>query len=372
MPIKFRCTHCQQFLGISRAKAGSVSDCPTCGRTLRVPQLDGSVDPLPQLELNLKDSELARALDAVARIGDARRAAAGDMAEPAVREATARAAPVALAEPQELRPVPLPEPIKIELPLPAEKAGSAAAPVRPAVIDPFDELSRLATQPRAAPAPRSRIELSRWPLPLLAALAGAGVLLFGLGFFAGRASTSGRAERDARQSADTARGAPSAKDESPTLPVAVAANRTPALTGRVSYVSSDGNTRPDAGARIIVVPEQRVGESKLPVVGFRAGAADADRELARASLRSLGGDFAIADEQGEYAVELAAAGQYHVLFLSRYQPRDDAEFLEPSLQQLLSTYFDRPANVIGGVQYQLGTFRFNGDDPSTRDQLFER
>jgi hypothetical protein len=108
------------------------------------------------------------------------------------------------------------------------------------------------------------------------------------------------------------------------------------------------------------------------VVGFRAGAADADRELARASLRSLGGDFALADAQGEYAVELAAAGQYHVLFLSRYQPRDDSEFLEPALQQLLSTYFDRPANVIGGVQYQLGTFRFNGDAPSTRDQLFDR
>jgi hypothetical protein len=68
MPIKFRCQHCRQFLGISRAKAGEVFDCPTCGWTLRVPDLDGTIKPLPGPGLDLGDSKLAKALDELALI----------------------------------------------------------------------------------------------------------------------------------------------------------------------------------------------------------------------------------------------------------------------------------------------------------------
>lgn len=68
MPIKFRCQHCRQFLGISRAKAGEVFDCPTCGWTLRVPDLDGTIQPLPGPGLDMGDSKLAKALDELASI----------------------------------------------------------------------------------------------------------------------------------------------------------------------------------------------------------------------------------------------------------------------------------------------------------------
>jgi hypothetical protein len=66
MPIKFRCQHCRQFLGISRAKAGELFDCPTCGWTLRVPDLDGTIRPLPDPGLDMGDSKLAQALDELA------------------------------------------------------------------------------------------------------------------------------------------------------------------------------------------------------------------------------------------------------------------------------------------------------------------
>ena len=69
MPIKFRCNYCRQFLGISRAQAGGIVDCPTCGRSIRVPLLDGTLQPLPEPELNLQDAHLARALDELARLG---------------------------------------------------------------------------------------------------------------------------------------------------------------------------------------------------------------------------------------------------------------------------------------------------------------
>ncbi|WP_145179529.1 hypothetical protein [Gimesia aquarii] len=69
MPIKFRCQHCDQLMGISRSKAGEIVDCPTCGLSVRVPGLDGQIAPIPQPKLNLKDSELSNALDELASIG---------------------------------------------------------------------------------------------------------------------------------------------------------------------------------------------------------------------------------------------------------------------------------------------------------------
>ena len=71
MPIKFRCAHCRQFLGIADSQAGEIVDCPTCGRSVRVPRSDGSVEPLPELRLNTGDRQLNAALQELAAIDPA-------------------------------------------------------------------------------------------------------------------------------------------------------------------------------------------------------------------------------------------------------------------------------------------------------------
>src|SRR5438552_5589833 len=43
MPIKFRCAYCNQLLGISRRKVGSVVRCPTCAGQVVVPTADTEV-----------------------------------------------------------------------------------------------------------------------------------------------------------------------------------------------------------------------------------------------------------------------------------------------------------------------------------------
>jgi phage FluMu protein Com len=44
MPIRFRCEHCQQLLGIARRKAGTKVECPTCHALVLVPLTDQEED----------------------------------------------------------------------------------------------------------------------------------------------------------------------------------------------------------------------------------------------------------------------------------------------------------------------------------------
>ncbi len=377
MPIKFRCSHCQQFLGISRAKAGLVTDCPTCGRTIRVPELDGSVKPLPKAELDLKDSELSDALAALARIGDAPAKAGGEATERS--PASASPAAVAVAPRRETVPVPLPEPVSLapSIPIAAEPVEMQSA--GPSVRRSEEALAELASLPsERRRATTHKPEAGRdGPAKWIAAFA-TGFLMFGAGFFVGRGtatsetpSVSTEPTSTAGETAETRPGADASPAASP-LPAEPSGSLTPALTGRITFVNSDGATGPDEGARVIVLPEQREGSAKLAVVGFRAGASSADQQLSRTSLRALGGDYTIADAEGRYTIQLPNAGTYHVLIMSRHQPRDDAGFLDPNVQRILSEYFDRPASLIGPVAYHLGPFRFQGDSASPRDHLFER
>ncbi|MBI1311809.1 hypothetical protein GC176_11000 [bacterium] len=127
MPIKFRCQQCRQFLGISRARAGEIVDCPTCGRTIRVPELDGTVNPLPEPGLKFDDTRLKHALDEIALIGDeppgkSKPAAEEKAGAPASSDRSAskgdsssRTGAATLDEPSaiELPPLPPPDPVSI-------------------------------------------------------------------------------------------------------------------------------------------------------------------------------------------------------------------------------------------------------------------
>jgi phage FluMu protein Com len=45
MPIRFRCQHCNQLMGIARRKAGMTVTCPTCRAQLVVPQAEAEAKP---------------------------------------------------------------------------------------------------------------------------------------------------------------------------------------------------------------------------------------------------------------------------------------------------------------------------------------
>lgn len=372
MPIKFRCNYCRQFLGISRAQAGGIVDCPTCGRSIRVPLLDGTLQPIPQPELNLQDAHLSRALDELARLANP------DSSPEVVSFSQADQDEEAENEIPQL----IPEPIPIEVPIPPtpisirpplqeadddepvgfEAPVSVSSPA--ATVAKYDVLAELATLPPVSleeksslrEAPRSvetrprREVASLWKI----ALCVAGAFVLGMLFERLlKVFESGRPKPDS-VAASTDSG--------------VAANDGSQVTGRVTYKSADGSSQPDRGARIIAFPVQREGEAKLSVVGFRAADGAVDARVAAAALKALGGGVATADDAGQFRLEVPA-GTYQLLILSHFQSRDERQEADPALQKLLATYFDKPDEVLGRVKYDFSPLRVKGTG-DVRDQSF--
>lgn len=365
MPIKFRCEHCRQLLGISRSKAGQISDCPTCGRSLRVPELDGRKDPLPPPELDYADSRLAGALNELAQIGVAtdEDEAAGDEPDQTPQKA------------EIITPEPLAEPIVMEAPA-VESRGEPQPPPggtdaahehgksNPAATDDaLSELARGQSTPEKPVAVKSRRQPIRWrsllSAPVIGMLAGALLLGFGLGYLTG-GGTSG-------ESAPVSNG-----NGSETTPTTAAAgdHAEVAVKGRITYKNEDGDSRPDRQARVLVFPAKRVGQRKLDVTGLRASDAPDDFRSAAAAFRALGGDVALVDDKGQFELLLPAAGNYQILVLSNYQPRDTEEAIAAPLMNLLSQYFDRPEQLLGRVAYHFAQIRYQGAEPVPWDHAF--
>ena len=361
MPIKFRCNYCRQFLGISRAQAGGIVDCPTCGRSIRVPQLDGSLQPLPEPEMNLQDAQLARALDELARLSG------GDAVPVAVSFEPADADEEAENEIPQL----IPEPIPIEVPipptpiainplpqddddLPLADAQEPSRANREKVA--LDVLADLASLPPPAEAPGAekyeppRLPPVGRPQPIRSSLPQVSLLIV-LAFIAGMMFE--RFVKVLESFRSTSATTTTANSETKPAPTASS------VTGRITYKSADGTSQADRGARIIAFPVQREGDAKLSVVGFRPADGDVDARLAAATVRALGGALTSADESGQFRLEVPA-GTYQLLVLSHFQLRADNEPVDPALLKLLTSFFDKPTELVGRVSYFFGPLKVKG------------
>ena len=388
MPIKFRCNFCRQFLGISRAQAGGVVDCPTCGRSIRVPLLDGTVQPLPTPELNLQDAHLARALDELAQLGDLL-----DQPLPVAKSA-------AMGFERESNdngddgdeanqiPQPIPEPIPIEMPL-------APTPIkldRPVpVLEPPPNASSVASGQVASNVPSAR-EHERSLMAELLSLAPPPAAQGSPSPQRSRTDEAPQSEvhsdvvashesRSRRRPATSIRSAVavlglflsgmfverfvrvleslSPAVSSPVVAPVVAADVPSELSGRITYKTAEGESQPDRGARLIVFPDERPGDVKLPAMGFRPADSEADARVATAAIKALGGTLATVDDAGRFQLDLPA-GSYRVLVLSRFQSRDEAQAADPALLKQLAAYFQNPTELLGRAEHHFSPLRIKG------------
>ena len=309
--------------------------------------LDGTVQPVEAPELDLGDAHLTRALEELARLVDA----------PLV--------PVKLitgadeGETETLIPQPLPDPIPIEVPLPPTPV--VVTPAVNATLDAPSEnslageqglLAELASLSQGLPATEIH-ESQAAPLPSMSAThrPAFSPLLLSLvstGLFVGGMLTERlfRIVEGFPRHEKTAV-APRAKDDAQSV-----------LTGRITFKTKDGESQPDRGARILVFPQQRVGEVKLSVVGFRPGDLPADQLVANAALKAMGGAATTVDDDGAFKLPIEA-GSYRVLVLSHFQPREEIS-VAPELDKLLSGYFQNPESVLGRVEYEFSPLRIKG------------
>jgi len=361
MPIKFRCNYCRQFLGISRGRAGEVVDCPTCGRSIRVPGLDGVVLPVAPPELNRQDSKLIRALDELANWQSPAPVAIATGELPQDDEAEI---PQPIAEPIPIEVLIAPEPIALRPPpmtTTAEPASTEPSEPLLSVGQALEELRLLAdSQPANAERIAAQPEFSRVaPRLSWTMLSACATLLTLTAFAAGYLLAS-------RPSAPES----SLTDNNP-QPVAPPADDTPApaIPGRITYHTADGSSLPDRGARVLVLPREREGVAKLSAVGFRAGDDPNDFRLAQAAVQALGGDFAIADDGGQFTLHLTNPGTFQLIVLSRATERGDA-VIEPEVLRLLTAYFDQPAQFLGKTKAHFEQVRYRGTGTEIWDHAF--
>ena len=383
MPIKFRCDHCRQFLGISHNKAGMLVDCPTCGRTIRVPDPEGKVQPLPELKLNFKDSKLATALEELASLGRDD----GALAEPEMvvelsdKQPSPKSPSEAAALPIAPPPAPVPirvEPVQAPKPIPIEVHDSH----KPAPVASMHELSALANLPTtrdlATEQPVVDVEMplgrqAAGHIPFKRAGTSRIVIAVLIGFIVGFGA--GRWDRTAVKNSAGPEGKPLVGKNAAVDPSA-GNFKNVAVRGRITYQTESGERRPDRGSRVLLLPEKRIGTTKLAVTGFRATdadtATDADSKLAAVSLQALGGDVATVDDAGNFESSALPPGTYRILALSHFQRRDDHAPIEPEVKGMLDSYFDKPEQLLGKCRYQIDKVKVSGNEPAPWDYSFER
>src|SRR5690606_26241143 len=109
--------------------------------------------------------------------------------------------------------------------------------------------------------------------------------------------------------------------------------------------------RPDRGARVLVLPIPYNEASKLSAEGFRVGATKTEQDIFAEKVTSFDGLFTVVDDEGKFELNKLQDGKYALLIGSRFQSRDELQSVEENITELISSYFENPARVLGQVQY---------------------
>ncbi|APZ95538.1 hypothetical protein Fuma_05197 [Fuerstiella marisgermanici] len=358
MPIKFRCQHCQQLLGISRSRASAVVDCPQCGRSLRVPDLDGRTRKMPDPRSSATgDAALMSALTELSELGDPNipdKASTDVPHEPDRRIVTVDVDAAAYFEPIET--VPAAQSYVSEV----EELGDD--PV--AIEESLEELAALGdeeTGSRVSPELLQEMRQARngggssataFLLACVALAAGAAGGWFAKDAIDKSSSTTnqsqpglagdngGLAQLNGREGVA----------QSDTLAV---------LRGTITWAESVSSTEsgdsdqsqdasmPDGGATVFMLPSERTGSLKLSARSLLLEPDHPDRRATLAALQAIGGSITEADADGRFRASVVKARPVTVIAISKHVERPADVSPPAETVQLLDSYFDSTSHVVG-------------------------
>jgi len=378
MPIKFRCVHCGQYLGISRSKAGTVVDCPTCGRSVGVPQKDGQAERVDSPSLNHNDSELAEALREVAAIAQSSDVAVPQKPPESRHDSDARETREVYAPPPQVVPADPLSPAKPIEPDPQpspELAEPEDFPDRDATDDadatlaenaPLSKLAALADEESDQTAADSQKEqvgsgqLGRtneipWKMGLALILVGFVATLagFALGRWDRKSQTEN--ERPAAKELSPDSSAQSDADTKEEHADLLAQFGDVAFTGTVKFAKGERSpVQPDAGAWVYAFPSDRAGEEKIPADWLKEqdpAEYATGHALVVAALRALGGNAVKAGEDGGFELRLPEKGEYRILVCSARIRRSPDQPVPEAVTKWLEDYVDDPSAFLDGRQF---------------------
>ena len=374
MAIKFRCLHCQQLLGISTTKAGTIVDCPACGRSLNVPAEGGVAKRTePKLASN-KDASLLNALQELSALGGPTTTDIGPQ-------------PISKAVPRERKSAvqrsPSPQPgsgagsdrdtMRI-VPLASSTASPATSPqhkdaysklretahlesTEPLILDErletddadlssaLQELthvpettSTLATQSQKAIL-ESTSKRSRF-LPLMFALPAFAIGLL-LGTFWKSDSPKSASEPD-----------PKNIDTIPAVVASIPKIGERQIKGVVSYVDDSGSSIADAGAVVLLLPTENSTRLRLDARPLREATDSKARQAVEAALKTLGGSVYQTDSRGQWTANESATTAFDVIIISRHRSRTESQPVPAIALASLSNWFDSPLHIVGRLAVQ--------------------
>lgn len=122
---------------------------------------------------------------------------------------------------------------------------------------------------------------------------------------------------------------------SPTSPLENAGPQTCLISGVVAIERATGQTVPDDGAAVIVVPRDLRPEQKVETVGLRPQDTPPDENHAGLqTIRGLGGDYARTDPEGRFQLRVPDRGPYFLLVISAHVSQRDQEQSKTTLAQI--------------------------------------
>lgn len=360
MLIKFRCHYCHQFLGIARSRAGELTVCPTCGRTIQIPG-DGSPTSheAPAAETPPGGEGYATALQELAVLLQPEPNSNGSHAgEPEEGKSLVSPEPIPLEIPGEVEPIVLSAESEWNSPeeLDREKRGDSQ-PVAYQVTmrdEQFRDLIGLLAPVHVASADRpvTRKSIVRSHDVGMFLLGGMTMLI--VAAIVAYASGLGRSPTP---------------DEPVPQPVADTPAGIP-VRGKISVRSADGATQADAGALVMLLPERPPGKFRLPAVGLRPGDDDVDFAAAAAVIESWGGFATRTDANGAYQGSLAKPGRYLAVALSAIAPSASTSATTDATKPLTG-YFADPVELLGTRAIQLAPLTVKTQAPVSWDYVHE-
>lgn len=394
MAIKFRCPHCQQLLGISTTKAGTIVDCPACGRSVNVPIEGGVAKRTEPKQQSNRDAGLLNALQELSALGGRTTIDVGprpilqtvprERKSPVLRTpfpqpdsstgmdrdtmrivplANASANPVAGLQQNELHsellgmahfenaePLILDERLENvtldlnqadDLPVSTSTTRRGQHDLNPA----FQELVDVTDTAPSSPMRSQKVILEATPkrslfLPLIFALPA-----FAIGLLLGTFWKSHGPQSTSESTTNSGDAIPAA-----TAPAPKMGERQ--INGIVSYVDDSGSKIADAGAVVLLLPTENTTRLRLDARPLREASVSKARQAVEAALKILGGSVYQTDSSGQWTANESANTAFNVIVISRHSSRTESQPIPADALESLSNWFDSPLHIVGrlGVQ----------------------